>query len=151
VNSLGGSVTLIGCGTEGNKLAGLNIVNLVTPNQPNGMVIASGCSFDFDGENGITVTGENIVTLLGCNITVGGNQQTGNDGPVTALSTIQSTATGPPILVQVSGGFWNCTGSTLINDGAAAQLMSYAVHAVTGGVVGSVGASSVSLHHLNQL
>ena len=151
VNSLGASVSLIGCGTEGNLLAGLSVISQVKQGVPNGMVIASGCSFDFDVAAGIAVAGQNLVTLLGCNVTVGTGSS--GTGPANALSLANDSSGGSPILVQAMGGFWNCTSDTLVNvpAGVTPQILSYAVHGVTKGVIGSSGATAIKLYTNNPL
>jgi hypothetical protein len=147
MNSLMGSVTLIGCGTEGNTQNGLNVIqgNPGNPPGPNGMVIASGCSFDFDLVNGMCVAGQNIVTLHNCNVTAGTKPNTSNNGPTYALATASVTGVNPPMLVQAMGGFWNCYNTTgLVNDAAPASLISYAAHGVFGGPLS--GTSTIALH-----
>ena len=142
-----GSITLIGCGTEGNNQHGLSLINSGTlPGSiMNDPVIAIGCSFDGDGVNdfaddghyaGISVSGINMLILSACNVTVStGTVTTGC--PQHALA-IASNAQGSPMLIQALGGFWNCAGPTLIHPAASppVQVLSYRVHGFTGGQMG---------------
>jgi hypothetical protein len=142
----GNGGTLIGCGTEGNTTYGLNVQNSSTTfGAP---VRCSGCSFTYDGVSGIYVSGLNIVLLEQCNVLVG----SGNTTPAVALTTAVQDGD-EPLLVQAMGGLWNCTSTTAAGSVSLASTapVSYSVHLIYGGPIGSSGASAPQIFQLNQL
>jgi hypothetical protein len=141
-----GCVTLIGCGAESNALNGLNVVKSSSSKGANGTVIASGCTFNFPVQAGISVAGSNIVIPQGCSVTA----STGV-GPTNALVTAAAADGSVPALVQAVGGLWNCLSSTLVSDGGTGDLLSLAIHAVTGGEVGVSGSSAIALYTENPI
>ncbi|HEY1914882.1 MAG TPA: glycosyl hydrolase family 28-related protein [Streptosporangiaceae bacterium] len=144
----GGSVTLIGCGSENNGNFGLHLINTSATSTTTGSemrvpVQAIGCTFLFDGRlkptgggAGIRVEGYNTLSLDNCNV------NTSADGyPAYALVTGYSPSKSnqtptAPALIRAFGGIWNCNGSPLINDTAdmiGAGTLWTDVHCVTGG------------------
>lgn len=88
-NTPGSTISLVNCGTENNQNYGCKIINSSGSGtaQPRTPVNITGCSFDFDGQQGgvnpvsgagIAVQGVNVVSISNTNVTNGGNQGSGN-------------------------------------------------------------------------
>jgi hypothetical protein len=101
--------------------------------------MAVGCSFDYPGRDGsspaVLVTGYNILTMQGTNVTCAGPTVNGvaQFYPATGLKTQVSTANGGvPALIDIDGGFWNVTGSSMVSDTAPAALLRYRFYGYAG-------------------
>jgi hypothetical protein len=144
VNSPGSTQALIGCGTENTLGAALYLKNSNNA-QMRTPVAAIGCSFDYPGRDGtsaaVLVSGYNILTMQGTNVTCAG--PTVNNVPqfypAVGLQT-QAAGTGVPALIDIDGGFWNVTSTTMINDAAHTALLRYRFYGYAGGHI--VGGSS---------
>lgn len=137
-NTPGASIVLVGCGTENIYHAGLYLKNSsATGQQTRTPVLATGCSFDFNGRDGtsaaVQVDGWNLLTMWNCNITNGGNTY-----PQAGLKA-NSVGTGPgvPSLIVVDGGIWNpAAGGAYIVNPATPTLLSYRFYGAIGAIQG---------------
>jgi hypothetical protein len=139
-NSPGSSITFEGCGTENIYHAGLYLKNSSTTGQQTRTpVLATGCSWDFNGRDGtsaaVQVDGYNYLTMWNCNITCGGNSY-----PQLGLKTNPAgTGPGVPGLIVVDGGIWNPgTGGAFVADSAPAATLRYRFYGVIGPMQGGV-------------
>lgn len=131
-NTPGSTMRMISCGTENNAHNSLWLNNTNDP-QMRTPVACVGCSFDYGGNDGtsaaVRVTGTNILTMQGCNVTCSG--PSGSFNPSVGLKTEVGSGGGIPMLIDIDGGFWNVctqTGSppenpgTMVNDAANMHL-----------------------------
>jgi len=126
------SHTLIGCGTQGNQNAGLNVVNSSSSGiTQRAAVIADGCTFDQDGNFGIQASGRNLVILSNTVVRTGSKFTFG--GPATGISmAAQGSSNGVPSVVW-NGGLLNALdGGTLVNGAANTTVLSINVLAAPG-------------------
>lgn len=130
------SVQMIGCATQRNNYNGLNVIN--SNSVGNGLrdpVIATGCSFFGDGQNGtnspngitggaggggyagVAVAGNNAVTMNGSNVLVGTVDVAGGCPAYAIATAVSGSGNTPPKFIQVNGGILNAVTSYL-NDAA---------------------------------
>lgn len=136
-NTPGSSITMVGCGTENNLHNALLLTNSSTTGQQTRTpVLATGCSWDFPGQDGtsaaVRVEGWNILTMWNCNITNGGGS-----GPKNGME-FRSIGTGPgvPSLVVVDGGIWNPAGGAYFVNPGTPTTLSYRFYGAIGAIQG---------------
>lgn len=146
-NSYFDSISMVGCGTQGNNQNGLNVINTSSNGTNNRVpVILSGCSFDGDGQdsgNGasggagyaaIHVEGKNDV--WGSSVAVLQATVWATSGsPQYAISTAAvGTTPGVPSTILIDSGFLNPV-TAIFHDTAPAHVLSFGpnVQAYVGG------------------
>jgi hypothetical protein len=155
-DSPGSSITLVGCGTEGNANYGLHLINTSgTGGQIRTPVVAVGCSFDFDGRSnptgggaGVRVEGYNTLQLIGCDVTIGTAAPVHPQYALVTALAGTPTPTTPPTLIRAVGGMWNCNAATLVND-TAGMGTSGGLHIDVYGVTGGAWTSGSTIAPFN--
>lgn len=138
-SSVGSPNVLVGCGTQANQLAALNVTN----SSPSGTtqrapVIVDGCMFAGDQAGGsatgagILVAGRNTVLISNTVVAVGNNVQAGGC-PAYAIATATIGASnGKPLAIVWASGFANYVTGVFLDSASIGSALSISPYVLTG-------------------